>query len=78
MTEIKLKKLEFQQLSQKSTKKTEMGRVQMALQSRRIVGLSKIEFHWKFQELYFLISCKKNFGNAAVALGWTLITSIPL
>ena len=39
MTDAKLKKLEFQQLSEKFTKNTEMGRLQTAPQGRRMVGM---------------------------------------
>ena len=46
-TDVKLKKLEFQQLSSKLTKNTNIARLQMALQGRRMVGFKKTEFHWK-------------------------------
>ena len=38
--------------SEKSTKKQEIGRLQTDPPGRRIVGMEKIEFHWKVQELY--------------------------
>ena len=38
MTDTSMKKLEFQQLSSKLTKNTNIGRLQMALHGRRMVG----------------------------------------
>ena len=59
-TDVKLKKLEYQQLSSKGAKNLDMGRLQTDPQGRRMVGIQKIEFHWKVQEEYFLKNCKTN------------------
>ena len=68
MTDTNTKKLEFQQLSSRLMKNTNIGQLQMAVHGLGMVGFSKIEFHWKVKELYFLINCKKISGNTSVAL----------
>ena len=58
MTDINMKSLKISTILAEKTKNWEIGRLQMVLQGRRVVGFSKIEFVVKVQEMKLLINGK--------------------
>ena len=59
MTDINMTSLKISTILAEKTKNWEIGRLQMVLQRRRVVGFSKIEFVVKVEEMKLLISEKE-------------------
>ena len=53
-------------ISEKSTKKQEMDRVQTAPRGRKMVRIKKTEYHWKLQELCFVINWTFSFKTVVL------------